>query len=139
MRELTGDDVVAGREVRRVAHGAVEVVVPWDQVARWRVACECGWTGSEQPAQTSPRGERHCDAFPEIENAFSDEWSDHVAPYTAVHDLEQLLNEQRELEARIKDTVQRARQAGASWPQIGRAAGITKQGAQHRWGKLSTS
>jgi hypothetical protein len=41
----------------------------------------------------------------------------------------------RELEQRITEKVQLARIAGASWTQVGRAAALSKQGAQPRWGQ----
>ena len=139
VHELTGDDIVAGREVRRYqGSDYLDVIVPWDQVATWRLTCQCGWTGSERPAQTAPDspidGYRDYDAFPDIEDAFASEWSAHVAPCVALHDLKQLLAEQRSIESRIEDTVRLARQGGASWSQLGRAAGLSKQGAQQRWG-----
>jgi hypothetical protein len=142
VHELTGDDVVAGREVRRYeGSDYLDVVIPWDQVVTWRLSCQCGWTGSERPAQVAPNspgdGYRDYDAFPEIEAEFAREWSAHVEPFVALYDLEQLVDELRSVESRVEDKVQLARQAGASWSQVGRAAGLSKQGAQQRWGHLA--
>jgi hypothetical protein len=85
VHELTGDDVVAGREVRRYDDSDhVDIVVPWDQVATWRVTCQCGWTGSERPAVTEPEyGTREC---PEsLEDSWAaPEWDTHVAPFAAL-------------------------------------------------------
>lgn len=141
VHELTGDDVVAGYEVRRYdGSQRLDVVVPWNEVATWRVSCECGWTGSEVPARPAPDspidGYRDYDAFPDVEEAFAREWDAHVAPFTALHEIEQLVDQQRDLEARVIDTVRLARAGGASWSQVGRAAGLSKQGAQQRWGQV---
>ena len=138
VHELTGDDVIAGREMRRypAATEQVDIVVPWDQVAMWRVSCECGWSGSERPAVTETAyGTRDC---PEaLEDAWAaPEWDAHVAPFAALGDLEQLVNQLRDLETSIADTVRLARTGGASWTQIGRATGLSKQGAQQRWGQI---
>jgi hypothetical protein len=142
VHELTGDDIVAGREVRRYeGSDYLDVIVPWDQVVTWRLTCQCGWAGSERPAQVAPvlpdRRLRDYDAFPEIEDAFAAEWSAHIEPFAALHDLEQLLDELRDLETRIEDKVQLARRSGASWSEVGRAAGLSRQGAQQRWSHLA--
>jgi hypothetical protein len=141
VHELTADDIAAEREVRRYPNtGHVDVVIPWDQVVTWRLTCECGWTGSERPAQVAPDspidGYRDYDAFPEIEEAFAREWSAHVAPFAALADLDEMTDQLRDLEQRIAEKVQLARAGGASWTQVGRAAGLSKQGAQQRWGHL---
>lgn len=137
VHELTGDDVVAGREVRRYdGSDHVDVVVPWDQVATWRVTCQCGWTGSERPAVTETKyGTRDC---PEsLEDSWAaPEWDAHVAPFAALADLEQLVDQLRDVETSIADKVRLARTGGASWTQVGRAAGLSKQGAQQRWGQI---
>lgn len=141
VHELTGDDIVAGREIcRREGSNDVDVILPWDQVVAWRPACQCGWTGSERSARTapdSPGSERDSAAFPEIVNAFKGEWLTHVGPVAALHDLEELSDDLRALESLIKVKVQSARAGGASWTQIGRAARLSRQGAQQRWRSLT--
>lgn len=135
VHELTADDVAAEREVRRYEGSAhLEVVVPWDQVAFWRVTCACGWTGVEVPASGPAGGSRDC---PEQiqEQALQPDWAAHVAPYTALSDLERLVDQLSDIESHIADTAGLARAGGASWSQIGRAAGLSKQGAQQRWGQ----
>lgn len=135
-RDVTEADRAAGYVVER--YGQEEAVVPWERVALWRVTCECGWTGSDRPVQltTSESGavSGHSDSHPEIEEAFAKEWSEHVAPFVALYDLEQLIEQNRDLELRIEQAVRLARSNGASWSQVGRAAGYSKQGAQQRWG-----
>lgn len=143
VHELLADDLAAEREVRRYPNpdhpGSthVEVVVPWDQVATWRLSCQCGWTGLEQPAATETQyGTRDC---PEeiADRVFAPAWDAHVAPFVALADLEQILDQARDLEQRAGEKVELARAGGASWAQVGRAAGLSKQGAQQRWGHLT--
>jgi hypothetical protein len=135
VHELTAGDVAAGYEVRRYpGSDYLDVVVPWRKVTRWRVTCSCGWTGSERRAVTETEyGTRDCpEAFQE--RHFLPEWRAHVAPFAALADLERLLEQARDLDSRAADAVRVARSGGASWTQIGRAAGLSKQGAQQRWG-----
>lgn len=142
VHELTADDVTAGRKV----FGSVDldVVVPWDQVATWRVVCECGWTGVEMPARDDPDpdprwpADRDC---PEDiqERDFFPAWEAHVAPFAALTDLEELLEQLHTVETLIAGKVALARTGGASWTQVGRATGVSKQGAQQRWGQQQGS
>ncbi len=137
--DVTDADREAGH-VRQMFYGGEEAVIPWESglVTTWRVRCECGWTGSERPIQltTEPSGNvhGHSEGRPETEEAFHQEWIEHVAPFVALHDVGELVEQQRGIEDRIEDAVRLARSNGASWSQIGRAAGLTKQGAQQRWG-----
>ena len=138
VHELTTDDVVAGHEVRRYdGSERLDVVVPWDQVATWRVTCECGWTGEQRPALADVKhdGSRDCPEDVE-ERIFAPAWEAHVAPFAALADLEQLVDQLRDIETSIENKVRLARNGGASWTQVGRAAGLSKQGAQQRWGQI---
>lgn len=141
VRELTADDVAAEREIRRFGSDEVDVVVPWDQVVSWRLMCDCGWTGTQRPAEVAADepGYRGCDARPDIEAAFEREWATHIAPLTALDDLERLTAKLHDLQARIEDKVRTARAGGASWSQLGQATGISRQGAQQRWGHLAAT
>jgi len=134
-REVLAADREAGYEIRRFdVTGHEEVVVPWDRVTTWQIHCECGWTGPTKPAYaTDANGWRDCPEALE-EEFFLPPWREHVAPFTALGDLEQLVDELRSIEDRAAAAVSAARRHGASWSQIGRAAGLTRQGAQQRWG-----
>lgn len=133
-REVVPADREAGYEIRTYGAGHEEVVVPWDRVTTWQVQCECGWTGSTKRAYvTHENGWRDCPEDLE-EGFFVPQWREHVAPFTALGDIEQLVDELRSIEDRAAAAVTTARQHGASWSQIGRAAGLTRQGAQQRWG-----
>jgi hypothetical protein len=133
--ELTDADRLAGYEVRRFpGSDYIDVIVPWDQVTTWRAVCECGWTGSECPAVTDVKyGYRDC---PEdlADRVFLPEWQAHIEPFEALHDLGGLVEDLRQVECGIADKVLLARSGGASWSQVGRALGVTKQAAQQRWG-----
>lgn len=136
VHELTGDDVVAGREVRRYeGSDHLDVVIGWDQVVAWRVTCQCGWTGQQRAAVGAAGGSRDCPQEVEVRE-FYPAWAAHVAPHAALYDLEQLIKQARDLEQRIGEKVQLARRCGATWSQIGRAAALSKQGAQQRWSHL---
>lgn len=137
VNELTADDIVAEREVRRYpGTDHVDVVIPWDQVMTWRGTCACGWTGPHLPAYDDTTcGTRACpDAVQEHD--FYPAWSAHVAPYVALFELDGMTDQLHNLEQQIAEKVQLARTAGASWTQIGQATGLTKQGAQQRWSQL---
>jgi hypothetical protein len=137
VHELSDNDREAGHEVLRYAGSDhIDVVVPWDQVTSWRVTCECGWTGSERPAVTDVKnGTRDCPEALE-DSVFLPDWQAHVQPFEVLSELERLVDDLHEIETQVDDKVRRARLGGASWSQVGRAAGLTKQGAQQRWGHL---
>ncbi|WP_245953734.1 hypothetical protein [Arthrobacter silvisoli] len=54
-----------------------------------------------------------------------------------LHTVGTLSRSLKDLEAHLDDTVASARASGVSWDKIGRAVGITRQGAQRRWEALS--
>lgn len=135
---VTPLDEACGYEIRRYPGSElVEVVVPWDQVALWRVSCQCGWTGRERAAVADAKySSRACPEDLE-DRVFVPEWRAHVAPYAALFELGELTEQLHTLEGQVEEKVQMARTAGASWAQIGRQAGLSKQGAQQRWGHLT--
>lgn len=100
-----------------------------------RLRCKCGWEGSLRPAETNTEfNDRNC--AEEFEDAFLLEWQVHVAPFAALSELDRLVAEHRELGDHIVEKVALAQSSGASWSEVGRAAGMSKQGAQQRWGSL---
>ncbi len=111
----------------------VNAVVPWDQVVSWVVTCSCGWTGTERPAVPDEAGARHYDP-PLEEDVFHAEWLAHVQPVTVLSDLERLVEDLRSLEGQVVEAIHTARRHGASWSQVGRILGVSKQAAQQRWG-----
>jgi len=68
-----------------------------------------------------------------LEPVFLDVWHRHVAPDLSLHTISTLSRSLKELEAQLDDAVAAARSTGVSWEKIGRAFGISRQGAQKRW------
>lgn len=123
----TAADKAAGYPVDQWA----VVTVPWSQVARWQVRCACGWSGRSREAY-EVEGTRDVPSV--VEDDLEPEWLTHVAPHGALRLLAELVDDARALDRRIEEQVHLARFGGASWTQVGAAVGMTKQGAQQRWG-----
>ncbi|MBT2586464.1 hypothetical protein [Arthrobacter sp. ISL-95] len=67
-----------------------------------------------------------------MEGAIHEEWHAHIAPSEAILGVE-AAKERRQAGHRLDRTVAAAKAAGASWTDIGRAAGISRQAAHERW------
>lgn len=134
------------------------------EVIGWRVACECStseprrhvlldtlWTRVWNPADEDLAAHRiyagdpssavaaDVDDREDLQPFFRREWHQHIAPDTTVHAIATLSQELRHVEAKLDDAVAEARNAGVSWDKIGRAVGITRQAAQKRWGRGTSS
>ena len=115
-------------------------VRPNEDVAFLQMVCECGaWEGQRVPVADLPTDAydaRWGELTEEGESLphFLPAWRTHIAPDNALTRLADLADEARTLDARIAESVGLARQAGASWSAIGREIGLTKQGAQQRYG-----
>lgn len=129
---------------------------PPSQVVGWKVACSCVpfrqhvildplWTRVWDPADENV-GERRVYAGPpasadaadisdreDLEPLFLEVWRRHIAPDLSLHTIGTLGRSLKDLEAQLDDAVEAARSAGVSWDKIGRAFGISRQGAQKRW------
>lgn len=70
-----------------------------------------------------------------MEPLFLNVWHRHVAPDLSLHRVRTLGGSVKDLEAQLDDAVATARAAGVLWGKIGRAFGISRQGAQSA-GKL---
>jgi hypothetical protein len=136
----TAGDEAAGYQIQVYeASGTRDAVVPWDQVVGWRICCECGWHGRELAAYTTgSRGQRHCPEELEKRELLP-EWSEHVDALANVAGLADLCAQARHLEREIADRVATMREAGISWTEIGKAARMTRQGAQQRWSGPATA
>jgi hypothetical protein len=120
-------------------------IVPDKEIIGWRGACDCGWrgglwerTGSPEDSDHSRRrdylaSEEFADASGDVEDAIHQEWMAHIAPAEAVLGVEAAAREHQQAGARLDKTVAAARAAGASWADIGKAAGISRQSAHERW------
>ncbi|MGO4230901.1 hypothetical protein AB4Y72_18815 [Arthrobacter sp. YAF34] len=120
-------------------------VVPDSEIIGWRGACECGWQGELWERVTSPAAadfsrrrdylspDDFAHASSEVENAIHDEWKAHLAPLEVVAGVEAAAREYTQAGHRLDKTVAAAKSAGASWADIGRAVGISRQSAHERW------
>ncbi|TQS88622.1 hypothetical protein EU811_20990 [Arthrobacter sp. TS-15] len=122
-----------------------EEIVPNDLIMSWRGACTCGWQGelwqrvfTAADADLAARKEyvpsgEFADVSGEVEEAVQAEWLVHIAPSEAILGVEAAAREHRQAGHRLDKTVAAAKAAGASWTDIGRAAGISRQAAHERW------
>ena len=122
-----------------------EEIVPDDLIMSWRGACTCGWQGELWHRVTTPSEADHAahrEYVPmgeaayvsvQVESAVQDEWHIHIAPSEAILGVEAAAKEHRQAGHRLDKTVAAAKAAGASWTDIGRAAGISRQAAHERW------
>jgi len=121
-RYAPADSSVAGYEL-----------VPYAEVVGWRPQCDCGWQG---PLEPRPAGLSDRDAMgaPQvIEDAIFAAWEAHRAPSQATFLVERAAEAHRRAGQELTEAVTAARQAGVSWAEIGRAAGISRQSAHERW------
>lgn len=112
-------------------------------VVGYAAGCECGWRG--QPWTRVPSGKADPDArllatsgdFYDLDEPDEDrvieDWRDHVEPHRAVEAVEQAAERAANATSGLDEAVGAARRAGASWANIGRAAGMTRQSANERW------
>ncbi|HEX9086665.1 MAG TPA: hypothetical protein VF867_03970 [Arthrobacter sp.] len=120
-------------------------VVPDREIIGWRGACECGWQGELWERVTSPDDadfsrrreylakDESAYVSNEVEDAIHDEWKAHLAPLEAVAGVKSAAREYAQAGHRLDKTVAAAKAAGASWTDIGRAVGISRQSAHERW------
>lgn len=129
---------------------------PPSQVVGWKVACSCEphrkhviidqlWTRVWDPAEEDFTHRRIYAGDPssddaayvsdreDLEPLFLDQWRFHIAPDLHLHTISVLGQELKKLEAQLGEAVAAARSDGLSWDKIGRAFGITRQGARSRW------
>lgn len=120
-------------------------VVPDSEIIGWRGQCACGWQGELWERVTSSSAadfnrrrdyvslDGFADASQKVEDAIHDEWKAHIAPSEAVAGVEAAAREYNQAGRRLDKTVAAAKTAGASWADIGRAVGISRQSAHERW------
>lgn len=118
-------------------------LVPDADVIGWQGACECGWTGLpwdrvSTPTQANLAKRRAYTAMEgfaappvAVEDAIGAEWRRHVALWGV--DMA-ARSHARALE-RLNQAVAEARTAGATWAEIGKDTGISRQSAHERWNK----
>lgn len=124
---------------------AMSEVVPWSEVAGWRVQCECGWRGTEwRLGDVRPVDPDEEDSYPEymllpdgrtLEEVGHEEWVRHVQPTLGAITIREAAIAAREAQDALDDAVAAARRTDppTTWEQIGRAVGISRQSAHDRW------
>ncbi|MCT9626734.1 AsnC family protein [Pseudarthrobacter equi] len=120
-------------------------VVPDAEMVGWRGACDCGWQGELWKRVASPADadftrrrdyvalDGFADASREVEDAIHEEWKAHIGPSDAILGVTAAAREYAQAGQRLDKTVSAAKAAGASWADIGRAVGISRQSAHERW------
>jgi hypothetical protein len=129
---------------------------PPSQVVGWKVACSCQpfkkhvimdqlWTRVWDPADEDVTRHRIFAGDPSSDDAsyvgdredlkplFIEQWHRHIAPDLHLHTISTLGDQLKEIETQLDKAVATARTEGLSWDRIGRAFGITRQGARKRW------
>jgi len=117
----------------------------------WTGVCTCGWrsqpwTRVHAPADEDLAARRAFgDYLPGdgrvlfdsdhrgVEDAVHAEWKRHIEPDLLLGEIAELTERRRDLDERLAAAVGKARQAKATWEDIGRAAGMTRQSAHERW------
>ncbi|WP_458782336.1 hypothetical protein [Arthrobacter sp. D3-16] len=120
-------------------------VIPDEEMIGWRGACGCGWQGElwkrvASPADADFSRRRDyissggfADASREVGDAIHEEWKAHISPSEAILGVQAAAREHSQAGQRLDKTVAAAKAAGASWADIGRAVGISRQSAHERW------
>ncbi|NKY87513.1 hypothetical protein [Nocardia veterana] len=123
------------------------------EVVAWQVICtdltsshtrECWrgpvWTRLATAAEHDPGRRRIYSAdalLPEdLEELLMADWDRHIAPSRGCYDIESAAEAVAAAQQDLTDAVRVAREQGASWEEIGRAAGMTRQSAHERWAKV---
>ena len=129
---------------------------PPSQVVGWRVACSCEpfrkhvvldplWTRVWDPTEEDFTGGRIYAGDPssddpeyvsdreDLEPLFIEQWHQHIAPDLHLQTISTLGAQLKKIESQLDAAVATARAEGISWDKIGRAYGITRQGARKRW------
>ena len=129
-----------------------------DEVMAWVLKCDCWtedeagepWTGDRwervpTPMLDNPEKRRVYLAPDEasadvmnrrdVEAAARSQWlTEHVSPIEALLAIDAAREEIAAATERLRGAVALARASGRSWADVGRAAGMSRQAAQERWG-----
>ena len=95
-------------------------------------ACACGWRGPIQ--RGLPRDEWGYLDDSTDENRIIEAWRRHIEPEKHTELVAEAAERYAAAGRDLDDAVREARASGASWADIGRAVGITRQSARERWG-----
>ncbi len=73
---------------------------------------------------------------PATEDLILVDWQIHTGPADELHTVELASDDVDDAQHKLNVAVRAARDAGASWADIGRAVGISRQSAHERWAKM---
>jgi len=118
---------------------------PDSEVIGWVPACECGWRGEKVTRVADPaladlakRMAYSKDAFcPEVveDELIHPQWMAHVNALSWQSTLQEAHAQHRRTADALDAAVAQARAVGASWADIGRVVGMTRQSANERWSR----
>lgn len=126
------------------ADGSFDELVPWPEVVAWQTTCARGWIGRRWERATTTPGQ-HGGRYPDdavlpdgttVEDASLADWKAHVEPLGGLGAVRVATAAAAAARRRLDDAVSAARSGPtpASWTEIGRAAGMSRQSAHERWG-----
>lgn len=134
---------------------------PPSQVDGWKVACSCEprrkhvvmdqlwtrvWDRAEEDltrrriyaSDPSSNDATYISDREDLEPLFVAQWHLHIALDLHLHTISTLGDQLKQIEHQLDEAVTAARSDGLSWDKIGRAYGITRQGARKRWDTPTT-
>ncbi|WP_194829229.1 hypothetical protein [Nocardia sp. XZ_19_231] len=136
------------------ADGIMLAVAEWQtrgdaEVVGWRPVCsrdgrECWggelWTRVADPSDHAPELRRiyseAADLDEDVQDVLMQEWEAHIAPTRGTAEVRYLADEADDVQSRLAAAVRSAREQGASWEAIGKAARMTRQSAHERWSRV---
>ncbi|SFD96073.1 hypothetical protein [Blastococcus tunisiensis] len=143
---IRSDRIVHAHTSGQVRLEVIEQAEEWRPdaaVVGWVAGCTCGWRGTPwtrvPPELADPAARRLAVTAPWAdleaadENRVRQEWRRHIAGWQALEDVEAAAAWQAAAARSLDEAVRAAVKAGASWADIGRAAGMAGQSATERW------
>lgn len=147
---IRGDGIVHPRTTGQVRREVIDQAEQWRPdaaVVGWAAGCTCGWRGTPwtrvPPELADPAAQRLAVTGPcadleaADENRVRQDWRRHIAGWQALEDVEAAAARQAAAARALDEAVRTAVAAGASWADIGRAAGLTGRSATERWSDRS--
>lgn len=144
---LRADGIVHAHTSGQARREVLEEAEEWRPdaaVVGWVAGCTCGWRGTpwarvpapelaDQAARRLAAPGPWADLEAADETRVIQEWRTHIAPWRSLEDVETAADRQAAAARALDEAVHTAVAAGASWADIGRAAGTTGQSAADRW------
>ena len=143
---IDGDGIMPADAGGQVHCEVIEEAEEWRpdaEVVGWAAGCTCGWRGAPwirvPPELADPTARLLAVTGPWADLDAADEhlviteWRRHIAGWQALEDVEEAAARHAAAARGLDEAVRTAVAAGASWSDIGRAAGMTGQSATERW------